>query len=163
MKTVVEKLQGKKNEVYSNSFVCQILSIFCFSVKMLINMGFRLLQFYSHHSSLRSTVAYESVVLGSHSRSCYQILFSSYSFYLNPWFTRVYILLLKPDEAIEVYEQALKKNPKDPSLASKIGKALIKTHNYSKVFSKYCIRLLSTMLTGGLCLTGWVKYYISEC
>lgn len=121
------------------------------------------LQFYSHHSSLRSTGAYESVVLGSHSWSCYQILFSSYSFYLNPWLTHVYILLLKPDEAIEVYEQALKKNPKDPSLASKIGKALIKTHNYSKVFYKYCIRLLTTVLTCGLCLTGWVKYYISEC
>lgn len=56
---------------------------------------------------------------------------------------------LKPDEAIEVYEQALKKNPKDPALASKIGKALIKTHNYSKVFYKYCLRL--------------VKYYVHYC
>uniref|UniRef100_A0A663ESJ4 Tetratricopeptide repeat domain 21B n=1 Tax=Aquila chrysaetos chrysaetos TaxID=223781 RepID=A0A663ESJ4_AQUCH len=42
-----------------------------------------------------------------------------------------------PDEAIEVYEQALKKNPKDAALASKIGKALIKTHNYSKAISYY--------------------------
>ncbi|XP_075367447.1 tetratricopeptide repeat protein 21B isoform X5 [Mycteria americana] len=43
-----------------------------------------------------------------------------------------YMNIQEPDEAIEVYEQALKKNPKDPALASKIGKALIKTHNYSK-------------------------------
>lgn len=35
--------------------------------------------------------------------------------------------------AIEVYEQALKRNPKDGAVASKIGKALIKTHNYVKV------------------------------
>nr|XP_030134266.3 tetratricopeptide repeat protein 21B isoform X1 [Taeniopygia guttata] len=48
-----------------------------------------------------------------------------------------YMNIQEPDEAIEVYEQALKKNPKDPSLASKIGKALIKTHNYSKAISYY--------------------------
>ncbi|KFZ59503.1 Tetratricopeptide repeat protein 21B, partial [Antrostomus carolinensis] len=46
-----------------------------------------------------------------------------------------YMNIQEPDEAIEVYEQALKKNPKDPALASKIGKALIKTHNYSKAIS----------------------------
>lgn len=38
--------------------------------------------------------------------------------------------------AIEVYEQALKKNPKDGAVASKIGKALVKTHNYVKVSTK---------------------------
>ncbi|KAF4796860.1 tetratricopeptide repeat domain 21B [Turdus rufiventris] len=48
-----------------------------------------------------------------------------------------YMNIQEPDEAIEVYEQALKKNPKDPSLASKIGKALIKTHNYSKAINYY--------------------------
>uniref|UniRef100_A0A8C3VGA4 Tetratricopeptide repeat protein 21B n=1 Tax=Catharus ustulatus TaxID=91951 RepID=A0A8C3VGA4_CATUS len=64
-------------------------------------------------------------------------LFPSYTFYHNLLLTCIYILLLKPDEAIEVYEQALKKNPKDPSLASKIGKALIKTHNYSKAINYY--------------------------
>uniref|UniRef100_A0A8C3K4I9 Tetratricopeptide repeat protein 21B n=1 Tax=Calidris pygmaea TaxID=425635 RepID=A0A8C3K4I9_9CHAR len=48
-----------------------------------------------------------------------------------------YLNIQEPDEAIEVYEQALKKNPKDPALASKIGKALIKTHNYSKAISYY--------------------------
>lgn len=39
----------------------------------------------------------------------------------------------QPELAIEVYEQALKKNPKDGAVASKIGKALVKTHNYVKV------------------------------
>lgn len=39
----------------------------------------------------------------------------------------------QPEKAIEVYEQALKKIPKDGALASKIGKALVKTHNYVKV------------------------------
>lgn len=39
----------------------------------------------------------------------------------------------QPEMAIEVYEQALKRNPKDGAMASKIGKALVKTHNYVKV------------------------------
>lgn len=39
----------------------------------------------------------------------------------------------QPEKAIEVYEQALEKNPRDGALASKIGKALVKTHNYNKV------------------------------
>ena len=42
-------------------------------------------------------------------------------------------LFLQTDKAIEVYEAALKKNPKDGSLASKIGEALVKTHRYNKV------------------------------
>jgi tetratricopeptide repeat protein 21B len=43
------------------------------------------------------------------------------------------IYKLQPEKAIEVYESALKKNPKDGTLASKIGQALVKTHNYGKV------------------------------
>uniref|UniRef100_A0A8C2QYJ1 Tetratricopeptide repeat domain 21B n=1 Tax=Capra hircus TaxID=9925 RepID=A0A8C2QYJ1_CAPHI len=35
------------------------------------------------------------------------------------------------------YEQALNHNPKDGTLASKIGKALVKTHNYSKAITYY--------------------------
>ncbi len=42
-------------------------------------------------------------------------------------------LCWQPELAIEVYEQALKKTPKDGAVASKIGKALVKTHNYVKV------------------------------
>ncbi|KAE8581031.1 hypothetical protein XENTR_v10024640 [Xenopus tropicalis] len=48
-----------------------------------------------------------------------------------------YMNIQEPEKAIEIYEQALKKNPKDGTLASKIGKALIKTHNYSKAISYY--------------------------
>ena len=43
------------------------------------------------------------------------------------------VLCIQPERAIEVYEAALKKNPRDFGLASKIGQALVKTHNYGKV------------------------------
>ncbi|XP_044274364.1 tetratricopeptide repeat protein 21B [Varanus komodoensis] len=43
----------------------------------------------------------------------------------------------EPEEAIEVYEQALKKNPRDGALARKIGNALVKTHHYSKAINYY--------------------------
>lgn len=39
----------------------------------------------------------------------------------------------QPEKAIDVYETALKRNPRDSTLASKIGQALIKTHQYGKV------------------------------
>ncbi|XP_056653199.1 tetratricopeptide repeat protein 21B isoform X3 [Monodelphis domestica] len=48
-----------------------------------------------------------------------------------------YMNIQEPEEAIEAYEQALKQNPKDGTLASKIGKALVKTHNYSKAITYY--------------------------
>lgn len=48
-----------------------------------------------------------------------------------------YMNIQEPEKAIEVYEQALKKNPKDGALASKIGKALVKTHNYVKAITYY--------------------------
>lgn len=48
-----------------------------------------------------------------------------------------YIKIQEPEKAIDVYEQALKKNPKDGALASKIGKALVKTHNYVKAINYY--------------------------
>uniref|UniRef100_A0A665UEK1 Tetratricopeptide repeat domain 21B n=1 Tax=Echeneis naucrates TaxID=173247 RepID=A0A665UEK1_ECHNA len=48
-----------------------------------------------------------------------------------------YMNIQEPEKAIEVYECALKKNPKDGALASKIGKALVKTHNYGKAINYY--------------------------
>ncbi|KAB1278603.1 Tetratricopeptide repeat protein 21B [Camelus dromedarius] len=48
-----------------------------------------------------------------------------------------YMNIQEPEEAIVAYEQALNQNPKDGTLASKIGKALVKTHNYSKVNKYY--------------------------
>jgi tetratricopeptide repeat protein 21B len=46
-------------------------------------------------------------------------------------------MFLQPEKAIEVYESALKKNPKDAALATKIGQALVKTHNYGKAINYY--------------------------
>ncbi|KAK6310126.1 hypothetical protein J4Q44_G00200070 [Coregonus suidteri] len=43
-----------------------------------------------------------------------------------------YVNIQEPEKAIEIYEQARKKTPKDGALASKIGKALVKTHNCVK-------------------------------
>ncbi|XP_007945909.1 tetratricopeptide repeat protein 21B [Orycteropus afer afer] len=48
-----------------------------------------------------------------------------------------YMSIQEPEEAIVAYEQALNQNPKDGTLASKIGKALVKTHNYSKAITYY--------------------------
>ncbi|KAK3106370.1 hypothetical protein FSP39_018677 [Pinctada imbricata] len=48
-----------------------------------------------------------------------------------------YMSIQEPEKAIEVYENALKKNPKDAALASKIGQALVKTHNYGKAINYY--------------------------
>ncbi|XP_008061219.1 tetratricopeptide repeat protein 21B [Carlito syrichta] len=48
-----------------------------------------------------------------------------------------YMNIQEPEEAIIAYQQALNQNPKDGTLASKIGKALVKTHNYSKAITYY--------------------------
>ncbi|XP_054418760.1 tetratricopeptide repeat protein 21B [Pteronotus mesoamericanus] len=48
-----------------------------------------------------------------------------------------YMNIQEPEEAIVAYEQALNQNPKDGTLASKIGKALVKTHNYTKAITYY--------------------------
>ena len=42
-----------------------------------------------------------------------------------------------------MYETALVKNPKDSSLAKKIGQALIKSHHYNKAISYYMAALKS--------------------
>lgn len=62
---------------------------------------------------------------------------SAGSLCLLQWSLRVWMIALEmyfqPEKAIEVYEAALKKNPRDTTLASKIGQAYVKTHNYGKV------------------------------
>lgn len=42
-------------------------------------------------------------------------------------------MAVQPEQAIKSFEEAIKLNPTDTSLASKIGKALITTHDYAKV------------------------------
>lgn len=44
-----------------------------------------------------------------------------------------FINSLQPAFAIEVYESALKANPKDDALAEKIGQAYVQCHLYQKL------------------------------
>lgn len=48
-----------------------------------------------------------------------------------------YMYILEPEMAIEIYEQALKKNPKDYFLIRKVGQALIKAHFYDRALTFY--------------------------
>ena len=48
-----------------------------------------------------------------------------------------YMDILEAERAIEVYESAAKKNPRDFQLAQKIGQAHVKTHNYAKAVNYY--------------------------
>lgn len=45
--------------------------------------------------------------------------------------------ITEPERALEIYEQALKRNPRDTALAAKMGKALQKTHQYGKAINYY--------------------------
>jgi tetratricopeptide repeat protein 21B len=48
-----------------------------------------------------------------------------------------YLGIQEPDEAIEAYKQAARQDPSDPLLASKLGRAYVKTHQYKKAISYY--------------------------
>ena len=48
-----------------------------------------------------------------------------------------YMSITEPERALEIYEQALKRNPRDSALAAKMGKALQKTHQYGKAINYY--------------------------
>ncbi|KAK2581329.1 hypothetical protein KPH14_008102 [Odynerus spinipes] len=49
-----------------------------------------------------------------------------------------YISIQEPERAIEAYEQALNQNPSDKAIiANKMGKALVKTHQYMKAIDYY--------------------------
>ena len=43
----------------------------------------------------------------------------------------------KPEKAIGAFEQALRKNPADAALASRVGKVLVTTHEYVKAIEYY--------------------------
>lgn len=45
--------------------------------------------------------------------------------------------IIEPDQAIDAYRQALKQSPRDPLLASKLGRAYVKTHQYAKAINYY--------------------------
>ena len=44
----------------------------------------------------------------------------------------------QPEKALEVYDEAYRKNPHDASLISRIGQAYVKTHQYTKVWQCNC-------------------------
>ncbi|KAG5885606.1 hypothetical protein JTB14_024787 [Gonioctena quinquepunctata] len=48
-----------------------------------------------------------------------------------------YMKVLEPDEALQCFEKALKDNPKDTFLTSKMGRALVETHYFSRAVSYY--------------------------
>lgn len=39
----------------------------------------------------------------------------------------------QPEKALEVYDEAYRQNPHDASLASRIGQAYVKAHQYTEV------------------------------
>ena len=49
--------------------------------------------------------------------------------------------ITEPERALEIYEQALKRNPRDFALAAKMGKALQKTHQYVKALNYYKVKI----------------------
>ncbi|XP_069067179.1 tetratricopeptide repeat protein 21A isoform X1 [Pleurodeles waltl] len=48
-----------------------------------------------------------------------------------------YMKIQEPEKALEVYDQAHRRNPADAELASRIGQALVKTHQYKKAINYY--------------------------
>ncbi|KAI1290321.1 Tetratricopeptide repeat protein 21B [Halotydeus destructor] len=48
-----------------------------------------------------------------------------------------YMNILEPERAIEIYEQCLKKNPRDGALTRKVGQALVTTHQFDKAVTYY--------------------------
>ncbi|XP_055585953.1 tetratricopeptide repeat protein 21B-like [Uranotaenia lowii] len=48
-----------------------------------------------------------------------------------------YMSIQEPDDAIDAYRKAHKQNPRDSLLASKLGRAYVKTHQYKKAIAYY--------------------------
>jgi len=48
-----------------------------------------------------------------------------------------YMNIQEPDKAIEAFEGALARNPRDPLLTAKLGEALVRTHQFTKAVHFY--------------------------
>ncbi|XP_070095031.1 tetratricopeptide repeat protein 21A isoform X4 [Equus caballus] len=48
-----------------------------------------------------------------------------------------FMKIQEPEKALEVYDEAYRKNPHDASLVSRIGQAYVKTHQYTKAINYY--------------------------
>lgn len=57
----------------------------------------------------------------------------------------LHYLFIEPDEAIDAFKMALRENPSDPLLASKLGRAYVKTHQYTKAINYYQEATLSSI------------------
>jgi len=82
---------------------------------------------YLHHRKDKKMFAqcYREVVEKSPSPQSYLLLGDAY------------MSITEPERALEIYEQALKRNPRDSLLAAKMGQALQKTHQYGKALNYY--------------------------
>ena len=82
---------------------------------------------YLHHRKDKKMYAqcYREVVEKSPSPQSYLLLGDAY------------MAITEPERALEIYEQALKRNPRDSLLAAKMGQALQKTHQYGKALNYY--------------------------
>ena len=71
--------------------------------------------------------------------ACYQELASSGAQSVHGWMLlgEAYLNIQEPERAIKAYEAALKLNPGDAALSSKIGRALVTTHDYKKAVAYY--------------------------
>ncbi|XP_064471618.1 tetratricopeptide repeat protein 21B-like [Ornithodoros turicata] len=66
-----------------------------------------------------------------------------------------YMKIQEPEKAIDAYEQALRKNPRDSMVARKIGQALVKTHQFERAVTYY----KAAIKTGGQSL---LRYDLAE-
>ena len=82
---------------------------------------------YLHHRKDKKMFAqcYREVVEKSPSPQSYLLLGDAY------------MSITEPERALEIYEQALKRNPRDSLLAAKMGEALQRTHQYGKALNYY--------------------------
>ncbi|KAJ3318719.1 Tetratricopeptide repeat protein 21B [Blyttiomyces sp. JEL0837] len=68
-----------------------------------------------------------------------------------------YMNIQEPEKAIEVYESALDSFPSHSALACKIGKALVKTHDYGRAISYY-----ESALSKDTMMASTLRYDLSE-
>jgi len=69
---------------------------------------------------------------------CYQELVEKNpSMHTQILLAEAYLRIQEPEKAIASFKTALEKNPKDATLATKIGKALVTTHDYARAIKYY--------------------------
>eukprot|EP00730_Choanoeca_flexa_P019334 TRINITY_DN9437_c0_g2_i5.p1 TRINITY_DN9437_c0_g2~~TRINITY_DN9437_c0_g2_i5.p1 ORF type:complete len:1329 (+),score=492.54 TRINITY_DN9437_c0_g2_i5:125-4111(+) len=70
--------------------------------------------------------------------NCYKQLEQAYpSVHSTTLLGDAYMNIQEPEQAIAAYEEAMKKDPRNSALASKIGHAMVRTHDYTKAINYY--------------------------